>query len=93
MDDVRVIDAADFLGGEWPRGFFLVRTTCGAEVEPKHVCRGKHRDCGAFAQMRYSLGLPAGRKCQACWDASGYRKEGRSGFDPSYAGERYDEDY
>ena len=41
---------------------------------------------------RYSLGIYAGHYCDSCWDASGYRKEGRSGFDPLDAGESYDEE-
>jgi hypothetical protein len=43
-------------------------------------------------EERYSLGIFAGRWCDPCWEASGYRKEGREGFDPSYAGEHYDEE-
>jgi hypothetical protein len=42
---------------------------------------------------RYSLGLYAGRWCDKHWAESGYRKEGREGFDPADAGERYDDDY
>jgi hypothetical protein len=88
MGDVPVISAVDFLAGEWPDGPFLILTTDGAEVDRRSVCR-----CGREGWMRYSLGLPAGRKCDDCWDKSGYRKEGREGFDPTYAGERYDDDY
>lgn len=43
---------------------------------------------------RYSLGIYAGRMCDECWDKSGYRKEGREGFNPLDAGEAYEaEDY
>ena len=42
---------------------------------------------------RYSLGIYAGRWCGKCWEDSGYRKEGRSGFDPMDAGERYEPDW
>jgi hypothetical protein len=41
---------------------------------------------------RYSLGIYAGRYCDPHWDASGYRKEGREGFDPADAGECYEAD-
>jgi len=43
-------------------------------------------------EPRYSLGIYAGRYCDACWKESGYRDEPASGFDPSDAGERYEED-
>ena len=43
-------------------------------------------------ETRYSLGIYAGRYCDACWKESGYRDEPASGFDPSDAGERYEED-
>lgn len=88
-----VISATKFLEGDYPPGEFLVRTTDGVETDRRNVCRGKRNDCGKFAVMRYSLDLPAGRHCGGCWDKSGYRKEGRSGFDPTYAGESYEEDY
>lgn len=45
------------------------------------------------AEERYSLGIYAGRHCDACWDASGYRKEGSEGFDRADAGESYYEEY
>lgn len=44
---------------------------------------------GTGARERHSLDLPAGRHCDPCWETSGYRKEGREGFDPAYAGEVY----
>ena len=50
-------------------------------------------DCKKDGFVRYSLGIYAGRYCDEHWASSGYRKEGREGFDPSYAGERYDDDY
>ena len=50
-------------------------------------------DCEKEGYPRKSLGLPAGRYCDEHWETSGYRKEGREGFDPAYAGERYDDDY
>jgi hypothetical protein len=87
MGDVIVISAAAWLAGEWPEGAFLIRTTDGHEVSRRGICR-----CGRAGYDRYSLGLPAGRYCGPCWDASGYRKEGREGFDPTYAGECYEED-
>ncbi len=88
MGDTVVITAAEWLAGEWPRGAFLIRTTDGHEVSRRGICR-----CGKAGYDRYSLGLPAGRYCDVCWDASGYRKEGREGFDAAYAGESYEEDY
>ena len=39
------------------------------------------------------MGIYATRKCDPHWEASGYNKGGREAFDPSYAGERYDDDY
>ena len=56
------------------------------------------KECGKYGctkpgQDRLSLGLPAGRYCDEHWASSGYRTEGREGFDPTYAGERYDDDY
>lgn len=39
---------------------------------------------------QYSLGIYAGRWCESCWEQSGYRKEGPSGFDPLDAGESYE---
>ncbi len=45
-------------------------------------------------EERFSLGITAGTYHQKCWDDSGYRKEGREGFDPMDAGEAYEpEDY
>ena len=41
---------------------------------------------------QYSLGIYAGRYCEKCWEISGYRKEGREGFDPMDAGEHYEPD-
>ena len=49
--------------------------------------------CSEPSFDRYSLDLPAGRYCDAHWASSGYRKEGREGFDPADAGERYEDDY
>lgn len=41
-------------------------------------------------EERFSLGLYAGIYCDECWDKSGFREEGREGFDPMDAGEQYD---
>ena len=49
--------------------------------------------CKEDGYSQYSLGIYAGRWCEKHWATSGYRKEGRSGFDPADAGERYDDDY
>jgi hypothetical protein len=51
------------------------------------------QDCTKDGYSRYSLGIYAGRMCDKHWDESGYRKEGREGFDPADAGESYEEDY
>ena len=50
-------------------------------------------DCKEEGFDQYSMGLPAGRWCEPHWEKSGYNKGGREAFDPSYAGERYDDDY
>ena len=53
------------------------------------------RSCGEIeptTEIRYSLGVYAGRLCDACWKKSGYRDEDASGFDPMDAGEAYDSD-
>jgi len=50
---------------------------------------GTHPQAGI--EERYSLGLYAGRYCDPCWKESGYRDEGPEGFDPTYAGESYEE--
>jgi hypothetical protein len=49
--------------------------------------------CKEIGYDRYSMGIYATRKCDPHWEASGYNKGGREAFDPSYAGERYDDDY
>ena len=48
--------------------------------------------CGKDGEERYSLGIYAGRYCDEHWKTSGYRKEGRSGFDQADAGEQYEAD-
>lgn len=53
-------------------------------------CKDSGKDVDGEA--RYSLGIYAGRYCDKCWDESGYRKEGREGFDPMDAGESYEAD-
>lgn len=61
----------------------------------KYTCKSRKRVpgklCGKEASERYSLGVYAGRFCDECWELSGYRNEGESGFDPSDAGEHYGE--
>jgi|HubBroStandDraft_2_1064218.scaffolds.fasta_scaffold60939_7 hypothetical protein len=46
-----------------------------------------------FADERYSMGIYAGKMCDAAWARSGYIDAGPEAFDPSYAGERLEEDY
>ncbi len=41
---------------------------------------------------RLSLDIYAGCWCDKHWKTSGFRKEGRAGFDPADAGESYEED-
>lgn len=48
-----------------------------------------HEDCENEGFEQYSLGIYAGRYCEECWEKTGYRKEGVSGFDPMDAGEEY----
>ena len=64
------------------------------ELEPL-PCAGLQRDdkpCSGTDEIRYSLGLYAGRWCDSHWETSGYRKEGKSYFKPSDAGESYDDE-
>jgi ribosomal protein L37AE/L43A len=60
----------------------------------KHRNRCGHRDeeCQREAYERFSLGIYAGHWCDKHWATSGYRKEGREGFDPADAGETYEPD-
>ncbi len=54
----------------------------------------KPTPAAGLVEERYSLGIYAGRYHDNCWSKSGYRKEGREGFDPADAGEAYEaEDY
>lgn len=53
-------------------------------------CSDKDIEVSGFD--RYSLGIYAGRYCDSCWKDSGFRKEGREGFDPLDAGESYEEE-
>ena len=59
-------------------------------LEPR--CAGECGKKGWDVNEQYSLGIYAGRWCEACWKTSGYRKEGREGFDPMDAGEAYEEE-
>ncbi len=43
------------------------------------------------AEVRYSLGIYAGKYCDECWKDSGYRDEPASAFDPLDAGESLEE--
>lgn len=69
----------------------IVRDKRANEV-PCRACGNKVDKRDAFEG--YSMGLPCGLFCdEKCFDKSGYRKVDASAFDPSYAGERYDDDY
>ena len=81
--------AKDLIGepcGECP-GSVYVEYDADFDVKV-YVCR-----CGSEeVEERYSLGITAGYWCKPCWAKSGYRKEGREGFDPDYTGETYEEE-
>jgi len=49
-----------------------------------------HPDGPLFAEERYSLGIYAGKMCDAAWKNSGYRDEPESAFDTADAGECFD---
>jgi hypothetical protein len=57
----------------------------------------KCKTCGTLegVEKRLSFGVYAGHYCDECWPASGYRDaaDPRAEFDPTYAGERLEEDY
>lgn len=58
-------------------------------------CAGTSRDdepCKGVVCEQFSLGITAGYWCAGHWETSGYRKEGREGFDPMDAGETYEPD-
>lgn len=64
-------------------------------TEQPMPCSGYLRDggpCTGVIQPQYSLGIYAGRWCDGHWKTSGYRKEGRQGFDPADCGETYEPD-
>lgn len=52
----------------------------------KPDCKSRH------VEPRYSLGIYAGTWCDKHWAESGYRKEGREGYDYLDAGEHYEPD-
>jgi len=48
--------------------------------------------CGAEGgSARYSMGIYYSRLCDPCWDRAGVVKGGREAFDPSDAGETYED--
>ena len=60
-------------------------------------CREERESAGLpyrWADERHSFGIYAGRYCDKCWLASGYRDatDPTAEFDPYYAGERLEED-
>jgi hypothetical protein len=75
----------------------LVQCRDGTQEPPKNCCLcetcRKHPNGPLYAEERYSLGIYAGKYCDEGWKKSGYRDEGPEGFDPSYAGECYEDDY
>lgn len=56
------------------------------------ICKSGCRLDKDDVQERFSLGIYAGTYCDKCWDESGYRKEGREGYDFLDAGEYYEEE-
>ena len=64
------------------------------EYKRIYICGTCGKESEEYMEERYSLGIYAGRYCSdKCWKNSGYRDEGPEGFDPTFAGERYEEDY
>lgn len=90
----------------WERMTDAARAAIGTPCQ--HCRRGVYRElqrteertyrvpvcaCGSHdASERTSLGIYAGVYCDPCWKNSGYRPEGREGFDPLDAGEAYEPD-
>lgn len=58
-------------------------------IPERLLCKKCFKELGG---ARYSLGIYAAFMCDDCWDKSGYRKEGREGYDYLDAGEYYDEE-
>jgi hypothetical protein len=75
------------------------KTSEGYWISDRDVCHHCLEQCEAEnkpareSETRLSLGIYAGRYCDECWAASGYRKEGAEGYDYLDAGEYYDDDY
>ncbi len=64
----------------------------GSDLFGRYYCR-RCADEGnvVLGYTRHSLGIYAGTYCDEHWLESGYRDEGPEGFDPDFAGERYEE--
>lgn len=80
---------------EYGRDWYLDESD-GTWIEDRHCCR-RCLEAGkvSWADEQYSFGIYAGRWCDTCWPKSGYRDavDPDAEFDPTYAGERIDEDY
>jgi hypothetical protein len=63
---------------------------CDPELVPRIPNRTCRCGCGQDGEERFSIGITAGYWCDEGWDKSGYRKEGREGYDYLDAGEHYD---
>jgi hypothetical protein len=58
-------------------------------VHDEYVC-----SCGSHdAERRYVFGIYYDLMCDKCWKKSGMEARDREGFDPTYAGERLEEDW
>ncbi len=53
----------------------------------------KGEECQQEGYERSSMGIYAGRMCDAHWEKSGYKDVGPEDFDEGYAGESLEEDY
>jgi hypothetical protein len=73
----------------------MVQLRDGFQCDERYACHceecSNHPRGPLFAEDRYSLGIYAGRMCDAAWEQSGYRKEGAEGYDYLDAGEYYGE--
>lgn len=79
----------EFCGWACTRDYF--QHTCGHCRDDREARRLRPRPC----EERYSFGCYAGKYCDQCWRAAGYRDaiDHTARFDPADAGERIDDDY
>lgn len=65
------------------------RWVCRHCLDEREAAGLPYRDSSTY----HSFGIYAGKYCPTCWEQSGYVDAPASEFDPSYAGERLDDDY